>query len=708
MTEIHMPTETYVSFDLETTGLDPEKDNIIEIGAVKFRGEETLDTFHTLVNPHTDFSYYVKRLTGINSRELESAPEFSDVIGEFTSFVDDHIMIGQSLKFDLKFLAAQGINPTNNFYDTLDMAKLLLSQVASYSLGSLAVHLKITQDTPHRALPDALLTRDVFLALLKRAEHLDPELISHIVNLTASTGWTLRPLFKKIYQQKMQGSPDWKDTPIESKRKFTAHYPPLRNEKTSEEITPLDIEYLTGILESGGALDKALPAFEHREGQISMMREIARAMNTEKHLIVEAGTGTGKSIAYLLPAAIFASRNQTPVVISTNTINLQEQLIDKDIPILTKALGLSGKIRATALKGRNNYLCLRRWASFQQKQTFSGEEMSFLLRLLIWTQSTTSGDRSELNLNWTEDSIWQQVCAQSDNCLTKRCSYHQRGDCFLYRIRQKAAAAHLVVVNHALLTSDLTTEGKLIPSYNYLIIDEAHHLEERVTEQLGFRINQYSILKHLGLISRRISKKAHSGLLSNISLQIRSNSLSPAERRQIEQKISELEEYVEDSSSHIYDFFDQALLFIEHNTKKQGDYERRLRLTPVMRTQMTEEGLLLPWQKLKAILTDIETTLKQLHFAIQDAPFSDTPDYVNLMTEFSSISQSHTKLLYEMNSIISEPEENSIYWLTYRENSGDNSQSSLPQGNSSFPNLTPTNDNASNNSSTHNSPTSPP
>ena len=119
---------TYVSFDLETTGLEPEKDNIIEIGAVKFRGEETLETFHTLLNPHMPVPYYVKKLTGISPKELEDAPEFSDIIDEFTSFVGDHIMIGQSLKFDLGFLSARGLELENDFYDTLDMAKLLLEK----------------------------------------------------------------------------------------------------------------------------------------------------------------------------------------------------------------------------------------------------------------------------------------------------------------------------------------------------------------------------------------------------------------------------------------------------------------------------------------------------------------------------------------------------------------------------------------------------
>lgn len=674
--------DTYVALDLETTGLNPETDSIIEIGAVKFRGEEILDTFHTLINPHTTLSYYVKRLTGISQQELESAPALPEIADKFTSFVSEHTIVGQSLGFDLGFLSAQDIKLENATYDTLEMAKLLLPQLPDYSLAALAAHLGIPQPTSHRALPDAVVTRGIFLSLLKKAEELDPSLISRIVHLTAGTEWALRPLFVKLDKSIPEG------TSARSKERPGVTPTTISrggyDQRPGEEIKPLDIEWLTTLLENDGALAKALPAFEYREGQTLMMQAVAQALNNGEHLIVEAGTGTGKSIAYLLPAAIFASQNKTPIVISTNTINLQEQLINKDIPILLKALGLSNEVRTASLKGRGNYLCLRRWNEFQQKQELSSEEIAVLIRLLVWLHSTSGGDCSELNLNWMEMPIWERVCAQADNCLTGECPYHQQGECFLYRARQKAAGAHLVVVNHALLVSDLVTEGKLIPPHDYLIIDEAHHLEGRATEQIGFRISQYSLLNHLNRLSYRVSGERRRGLLPHLAYWLSGSSLTSRERRQIERTINQLEDQISTAAVHTSDFFDQTSHFVQHNTKRQGDYERRLRLTPVIRQQLITEGLLLSWQSLKAILTTIESGLHQLYTMVQDTSLTDIPDYGNLITELSSILQSHSEMCHQMNSVIAQPEANGIYWLSIREGSKGTSLSPSPsqEGNS--------------------------
>ena len=174
--------------------------------------------------------------------------------------------------------------------------------------------------------------------------------------------------------------------------------------------------------------------------------------------------------------------NNKRVVVSTNTINLQEQLVNKDVPILVRALGeldgaASEDLKFTQLKGRANYLCMRRWDHLRSSESLTEDEARMLAKTMVWLQTTTTGDRSELNLgNRNTSAPWERLSAQGAvECLS------MGGPCFLRSARERAAASHLVIVNHALLLSDVTAGGALIPDYDILIIDEAHHLEEEAT-----------------------------------------------------------------------------------------------------------------------------------------------------------------------------------------------------------------------------------
>jgi len=212
----------------------------------------------------------------------------------------------------------------------------------------------------------------------------------------------------------------------------------------------------------------------------------AEALNHGGELLVEAGTGVGKSLAYLLPAAQFALRNGERVVVSTNTINLQAQLMGQDIPTAQRLLSAGDAqdgLRAAQLKGRRNYLCLLRWANLRHASTLSEDEAKLLVRLLLWLPHTDIGDRGELRLSPGEEAVWNRLSAQQESCLAAPCAFVKDGSCFLLRARRRAEAAHVLVVNHALLLSDIAVGGGVIPEYQHLIVDEAQHLESEATAQ---------------------------------------------------------------------------------------------------------------------------------------------------------------------------------------------------------------------------------
>ena len=646
--------DTYVALDLETTGLDPKSDEIIEIGAVKFRGKEVVGTFHTLVKPYRPLPYRIQILTGIAQAEVDSAPPLATVLGDLVAFIGHHPIVGQSVSCDLSFLSERGVSLPNPVFDTLELASILLPTLVDYSLSAIAHSLGLPSLPRHRALPDAMVARDVFLTLLDRACQLDPAIVAEMVRLTRDTDWSLAHLLRQIAEEK----PSPREEPVI----------PCPVEERKERLIPLsprkslEVEWLAQMLSSDGPLARAMPGFEHRREQEEMMQAVAEALNQGRHLVVEAGTGTGKSIAYLLPAIFFSLENRVPVVISTNTINLQEQLMGKDIPDLKKALGSNG-LRYTQLKGRSNYLCLRRWNLLRRSQTLTLDEVKFLLRTLVWAAATERGDRAELSLRGEEVALWNRVCAHSESCLGPQCFHHRRGGCFLYRARQEAEVAHLIVVNHALLLSDIVAGSKVLPQYSHLIIDEAHHLEDVATEQWGVQVSERQLMGYLDLLSHRVEGENYAGFLFEIGSHFRGSSLSSSVKREIEELARGIHLMVEACRDRVLEFFDLLWHFVEAHSEERGEYERRLRLTSGVRAQPDWSGVELSWENLSLALENIHSGLSRLQLMFE--PFSDANilDYENLMVELSSLIHRCVELKRETNSIISQ-EEGNICWVT--------------------------------------------
>ena len=660
-------SETYVSLDLETTGLDPRSDDIIEIGAVKFQGDDILETFHTLVKPYRSLPYRIQVLTGIAQSDVDAAPPLSAVLSDLVSFLGDHPIVGQSIAYDLSFLLEKGVSLLNPIYDTFELATILLPTLSEYNLSAVAERLGISSPLRHRALPDAMVAKEVFLALVDKAYELDISIVAEIVRLTRATDWPLAGLFRRIEEEKVR---DALSKGIELNLEEVGLK--VVGEEPKERLTPvpsrkpLDLERLTEMLGTKGLMTRAFPGFEHRLEQVEMMQAVAEALNNSQHLIVEAGTGTGKSIAYLLPAIFFALENSVPIVISTNTINLQEQLMGKDIPDLIKALGGHSKgLRYAQLKGRGNYLCLRRWNLLRRSQAFPLDEVRFLLRTLVWAAKTLTGDRAEITIRGEEMALWNRVCAHGESCLGAQCIYQKRGGCFLYGARRKAEGAHLIVVNHALLLSDIATGSKILPDFGHLIIDEAHHLEEEATGQWGFQVAERDLSGYLNRLSERVEGDFR-GLLFELGAHFRGSTLSPSSDKEIEELAQGVHDMVEGCRDRVLAFFDAFWRFLEAHAEDQGEYERRLRLTRAVRTQPGWSHVELAWENLSLALQNIEAGLSRLYFMLEPLSDANILDYENLMIELSSLIHRSVELRHQINAAVASPEEDNIYWASLR------------------------------------------
>jgi DNA polymerase-3 subunit epsilon/ATP-dependent DNA helicase DinG len=288
--------------------------------------------------------------------------------------------------------------------------------------------------------------------------------------------WDGSLMFKQALREKGQ-------MPVEAKKVFQDDYgllfggiktyPPLVPVETPQ---PLDIDEIASSIEHGGPFSKYFDNFESRPQQIEMLRNVADALSNSRHFMVEAGTGTGKSFAYLIPAVEWAVKNSMRVVISTNTITLQDQLIKKDIPDLAAALG--SEVRATVVKGRANYLCPRRFSAMRKNGPETADELRVLAKTLVWLYQGGSGDRGEINLNGPiERDVWLRLSAEDEGCKTEVCISRTGGACPFYKTRMAAQSSHILVVNHALLLADVVTGNKVLPEYNYLIVDVGASLD---------------------------------------------------------------------------------------------------------------------------------------------------------------------------------------------------------------------------------------
>jgi ATP-dependent DNA helicase DinG len=243
----------------------------------------------------------------------------------------------------------------------------------------------------------------------------------------------------------------------------------------------------------GGVLEQKLGDYEFRPGQIRMADAVHRALDNQSHVIIEAGTGTGKTLAYLLPALLHGQR----LLVSTGTKTLQDQIFYKDIPLLETIL--ERPIRAAYLKGRNNYLCRLKMESAHAEGLFSMKELRVFKKILDWSQVTETGDQSELGSD-VDPELWSRLDARRERCLGTSCKDYER--CFLTLTRQKAMEADIVIVNHHLFFADLSIRksdmGGILPDYSAVIFDEAHELEEVATEYFGFHVSNFRIAELVG------------------------------------------------------------------------------------------------------------------------------------------------------------------------------------------------------------------
>ncbi|WP_160721301.1 ATP-dependent DNA helicase DinG [Bacillus sp. USDA818B3_A] len=478
----------FVVVDLETTGNTPKKgDKIIQFAAVVIENGIITEQFSSLINPQKQIPVFIEELTGINDDMVKDAPLFSKISEKVQSLLEGAYFVAHNVLFDLSFLQEELLQAgEEGFYgsvlDTVELARILYPTADSYKLTDLAEKENLTHDRPHQADSDALVTAELLLILLKRLARLPKVTMTHLKMLSGGLKSDLQ-LFLEEMTDQFENAPVSDSVEIINDIALKKFLTKKETNLLNEEI----INYPVSGDEKAEIIGKGFGSFEKRTGQFKMMDTVYQSLQHSRHSLIEAGTGVGKSLGYLFPLAYFAKQSKKQIIVSTHTIQLQEQLLNKDIPLLSKILPF--KTKAVLLKGRSQYLNLEKFHQTLLDENDNYDTTLTKMQILVWLTETETGDRDELNLSSGGLLYWNKI-KDVPTAFAQNKRWQEKD--FYERAKKNAQLADIIITNHSLLLSDVKGEASILPETDYVIIDEGHHLEKTASRFFGNTLDYLS------------------------------------------------------------------------------------------------------------------------------------------------------------------------------------------------------------------------
>ncbi|MCL2024685.1 MAG: exonuclease domain-containing protein [Coriobacteriia bacterium] len=500
--------------DVETTGLSSERDAIIEIAIARMEGPDIIDRFTTLVNPERPLHKRITEITTITDADLVDAPTIENVAPQIRDFIKDTPLVAHNAAFDRGFVEAACGELPGPWIDTVELARIAWPHLLAHRLDALvAEYLPDFVDNLHRASADVEALALLWRMMLAEISTYPLDVLSAMATVAEPTKWPAAMWLQLIstYQNGLAGVDKPSAFNLRTVRARCVKEDKQHDFEDAYEHPTLTFPEFTTVASSFSPdelVGKMYPKSEARQEQADMAVEVNDAFTASYHLAIEAGTGVGKSLAYLVPAALAAQQNNITVGIATKTNALSDQLIHRELPLLNEALG--GSLRYTALKGYEHYICLRRLdAQLGDKSMVSSLAPYEICFALAWVARNTWGDLSMLNFYWRVDAH-RELVARPLDCAKQKCRFYPNF-CYLHGARIRARSSHIVVTNHALVCRDAASQATLLPPVRYLVLDEAHGIESEARRQLSAGIDSRELATQI-----RNYRREHAGLIAQL------------------------------------------------------------------------------------------------------------------------------------------------------------------------------------------------
>lgn len=517
--------EDIIVLDTETTGLSFRECELIEIAAQRISGREVVDRFETFVAPKGEIPQEITALTGITNEHVKGAPLAKQAVAQLADFVAGSPVVAHNAIFDRTFIenVQGGYRVSNNWIDSLALSRIALPALKSHRLATLAEAFQCNP-VSHRAMADVEALSGIWRILLLGIAHMPAGLAAQLAAMHPEVQWPYRQLFAYIAENNPLASLDRSPAaqgaslsaaPFAPVSAESAEFSLLKTRKALIEalhdevkdnaaekicsLTAPSAAEVEAAFSGEGALGEIFEAFEQRAEQVEFAQAVRDALDSSSHLAVEAGTGVGKSMAYLYPLARFAKDNHVTCGVATKTNALTDQLISQELPALSQVL--PGGLRFMALKGYDHYPCLRKImramdgelplhlvdTSKRSENTVAADMLTAIAVNLAAVSQMPEGDLDSLGVRW-RNVPRSMITTTPEECLHGRCPFFSEG-CLLHGARRRAASADIVVTNHSLLLLNVAAENRLLPPMAHWVVDEAHSFADEARRQWALSVS---------------------------------------------------------------------------------------------------------------------------------------------------------------------------------------------------------------------------
>lgn len=521
--------EDVVVLDTETTGLSFKDCELIQISAARISGREVVERFDTFVHPGRPIPPEITRLTGIRDLDVAAAPTPREAVAQLADFVGGMPVLAHNASFDRTFVEAVpgGHDVTDTWIDTLALSRIALPRLSTHRLADMASAFGVAAVT-HRANDDVDALVGMWRIILLALADLPRGLLGHLADMHPDVAWAYRPVLAHLAAE--QGAEPFSLKAV--RHELVAETPAHPRQDAAEKNEPFEAPtaaQMAAAFGPGGTISRMYDAYEGRPEQLAMAQEVAAALGTSTHRAIEAGTGVGKSVAYLLPEVLFAQANNVTVGVATKTNALTDQLVSHELPALARAL--PDGLTFASLKGYDHYPCLRRLERAARNElplslvenpdrsqaAISADMLTAIAVTYAYVCQSPEGDLDALGIRWRYVPR-PMLTTTSTECLRNRCPFFP-GECLLHGARRRAASVDVVVTNHSLLLRNVAAEGKILPPVRHWVVDEAHGFEAEARRQWAVEVAGLDVRQGFEVLGGTKSGAIHTAMVQTARLE---------------------------------------------------------------------------------------------------------------------------------------------------------------------------------------------